>query len=456
MDCARADLGRILHESAINPCHCLNGADYFRADQQGLTPTGETALHRFLAFHTTSREALADFLNAAAASNRVDVAALLHHRNRAGATALHVALHRNSWHVAGIVDLLLQVAPQLAVTPMHCGTYPLHVLTGQSLTINSTVFAVLLQAAPSVATEQDVHGDTPLSLLYKNVLRFRWARAWELQGQPPQGFDTGSSSSSRLQKKDLSCMTIIAPDQFLECSLQLLEASAQHSHNNNSNHNHPRNKCCSWLTWHSICATDRCPPLLIRMLLHQILFQQQQEQGDTPACAASSVRRPFRERDARGRLPLHWAATAQAVSTRFLPSDCAPQHRTVLELVLTAFPAAASVPDGAGRLPLNVAVSNPTLLGIAGENNNSKSVAVRSPVKAVMALARTFPASLAVPDPETGLYPVLQLAATGSDIMSVDGDDDDADADNEDGVMDVLYRLLHTNPSVCNYHRQSI
>jgi len=467
MDCSRADLGRILQESAINPYHGLNGTDYFWADHQGVSPTGESALHRFLAFHTTSKEALEEFLHAAARSGRIDVAALLHQPNHAGATALHVALHRNSWHVAGIVDTLLHAAPRLAVTPMHCGTFPLHVVTGHSLTINSAVFGALLRAAPGVATEQDVHGDTPLSLLYQNVLRFRWARAWELQGQPPPDYDTlmSCSRSSRLQKKDLSCMTIIAPDQFLDCALQLLEAAANRTgtgsdYNNNNNTNN--NTCCSRLTWHSICATDRCPPLLIRMLLHQLCFQQQQQQqhGDIPAAASSSsssslIRRHFRERDAQGRLPLHCAAAAQA--TRCLPgATTQTTTTTVMELVLTAFPAAASVSDGSGRLPLHWAVANPTLQEEKKQQQQQHNQGVlRSPLKAVLALARTFPASLTVPDPETGLYPVLQLAATGSDIMSVDDDDDD-EANDNDGVMDVLYRLLHTNPSVCNYHRQSV
>lgn len=122
--------------------------------------------------------------------------------NDCGVTALHVAVHRNSWHVVEFVDCLLHAFPTLASTPMkESKTYPLHIVMGHNITIQESVFYSLIQADPAVAAKQDYRGDTPLSLLWKNNLRFRWARAWELFNTVPD-YTTG----------DLSWITVISPE----------------------------------------------------------------------------------------------------------------------------------------------------------------------------------------------------------------------------------------------------
>ena len=102
-----------------------------------------------------------------------------------GITPLHVAVYRNSLHVDKIADLMLNwkrssneylsldedtKEVSLASIPMACGSYPLHILTGQNLTLKEELLKILLHADPRVPFIDDVNGDNPISLLWKNTL----------------------------------------------------------------------------------------------------------------------------------------------------------------------------------------------------------------------------------------------------------------------------------------------
>jgi len=515
MDASRAHLSRLVQAAAMHRHEYNNNAGggdsvgsyyYYRADCSGKGEGGDTtprylppvpALHRLVALHTTTAASLDEFLDKQQQQSRrihQQHHNILFQQDEAGATALHVALHRNSWHCGDLVRTMLLRASNgrhLAATPMQHGrTYPLHVVTGQSLTIDPNVFDLLLAAAPQVAACQDALGDTPLSLLYQNVLRFRWAREWE-QGRQCRNhrrdsyYSDGSSSSynnggaaaaaasspstsTTVTHKDLSCMTIIAPDQFLDCALRLVEAqqqAQQHAHNILDRETGAPD-CCQYnnnkqqLSWHAICATDRCPPLLIRMLLHQQLWLDCNDNSCSSNSNSASSSLVFRECDENGRLPLHCAAAAQAVSCLHLPADCARQHQTVLELVLAAYPNAATVADRTGRWPLHYAVSNPSLMVYGKDDSRPEDDAdvqkfgssSSSHLQAVLLLARTYPTALTVPDPVTGLYPVMQLAATLRGKAAT-AEEEDTTTTSELGV---LYQLLHSNPSVCNFHLEGV
>jgi hypothetical protein len=99
---------------------------------------------------------------------------------------LHVAVYKNSVHVEKIVKLLLdwnsssdcshtssidaRKKCSLASIPMKCGSCPLHIVTGQNLTIKEELLKTLLSADSSVVLKEDANGDNPLSLLWKNTL----------------------------------------------------------------------------------------------------------------------------------------------------------------------------------------------------------------------------------------------------------------------------------------------
>ena len=139
-------------------------------------------------------------------------------RNRMGATALHIAVWRNSWHAGDVVELLLHANPEeskeggegvtssltptpppplsLASIPMRCGAYPLHVACGlPHLTLRSEILRSLLDADPTLAFAEDVNGDNPLSILWKNVLRYRWARSAERGEDGCAGYGGGGGYS---------------------------------------------------------------------------------------------------------------------------------------------------------------------------------------------------------------------------------------------------------------------
>lgn len=108
----------------------------------------------------------------------------LHDQDSRGITALHVLLYRNSLHVDKIARLFLDwdgssnefskdeqsKAVSLASVPMECGSYPLHLLTGQNLTIKEELIETLLSADPRIPFVDDINGDNPISLLWKNTL----------------------------------------------------------------------------------------------------------------------------------------------------------------------------------------------------------------------------------------------------------------------------------------------
>lgn len=103
----------------------------------------------------------------------------LHDQDLRGITALHVLVYRNSLHADKLAKLFLDwdgsssenpKKVSLASIPMVCGSYPLHLLTGQNLTIKEELLETLLSADPSIPFKDDINGDNPISLLWKNTL----------------------------------------------------------------------------------------------------------------------------------------------------------------------------------------------------------------------------------------------------------------------------------------------
>jgi len=391
---ARSELSQIPLEHQQGDDH-----KYYFRDRRGRDGNGDSSFHRLMALHAPPA-AIVNFLRHMAAHQRElilsdsdddsegdtaysdlpDPLSLLSQDDR-GCTPLHVAVHRNSWQVDVATRMILEKFPVLASVPMHCGSYPLHVAMGHSMTIHPAVVDALVRADPSVCWREDCRGDTPLSLLWKNVLRFRWARQWEVDGIVPCRIESSG---------DLSWMTMIAPDQFRDYALRLV---------------HPFADGCA-VTWHTVCGTPRCPPLLVRLLL------EPDQSG--------YVKGGLYDRDDRGRLPLHCAAGAASVTCDFLPDSVRRGAPTVLELLLDAAPSAASSPDASGSLPLHYALRRSSDLPIESD---------------LIALIQAYPDALRFPDPVTNLYPAQQLASrlTG-------------DYDGKECFHDVLYCMIVDSP----------
>ncbi|KAL7570458.1 hypothetical protein ACA910_004244 [Epithemia clementina (nom. ined.)] len=372
--------------------------------------------------------------------------------NAKGVSALHVAVYRNSWHVDQIVQFLLQECRELASMAMRpCGSYPLHVLTGHNITIRKEVLDLLLQAEEEVRRssssrngynvddnkivwKEDAGGNNPLSLLWKNVLRFRWARQWEGEGVGPPPTPPPIATPScpltekdMTRKRDLSWMTVITPGQFLDYSLTLLQAA----------YGRP------YLNWHDVCGFPRCPPLLVRLLFHEQqreerqtgLWRENEQQRSFFVSGCRSLDRCIYSRDEQGRLPLHRAAEALAVNQNSLPSTFDGQFTPLVQLLLhfsqvngkdfmaasnslvTTSPAA--VVDGKGRFPLHYACFNKSSTTLTG-------------------LIVACPEALRVPDPMTGLVPA-QLVATRCDFTH---------------QLNLGYQMIQACPEIVTLHQQ--
>lgn len=328
------------------------------------------------------------------------------HQNEKGVTVLHIALYRNSWHVEKIVELLLTASKMhlsnsgqsktgLASIPMEGGSYPLHIWCGHSLTIRTRVISSLVEADPDVVVKADIHGDNPLSLLWKNVLRFRWATCIE-QGKKNVDCIDG----------DDSWMTVISPQQFMQYSLIMIRG--HHVSNTESKDN---------VSLHTICAMPNCPPLLLRLAMIPKYKQMFRVCGDVGLL------------DEHGMLPLHHAASKPAVNSKFLPAQLQENGiKNVIELLLDAYPEGARVVDIFGRLPLHYALENQCIQ-----------------VEAILALVRVFPESLRFRDPNSNLYPFVQAAVTTN---SADWGGTTTRFDDDESNVCISYRLLRQCPDV--------
>ena len=339
--------------------------------------------------------------------------------NYKGVSALHVVLYRNSWHVYDIAKLLLQECPALATMAMRpCGSYPLHVLMGHCVTLpKQHVLDLLLQQPDggNMVWKEDKGCNNPLSLLWQNVLRFRWARRWEEDdvAPPPSFMRNGSKQqtkgSIRGRGGDLSWMTVISPCQFMDYSLAMLQAAYRRNH----------------LTWHDICGFPRCPPLLVRVVL---LCQQLDKRPPIWPCNNNGsvypqvgimVEGSIFAKDEHGRLALHRAADSPAVININLPLSLRQgQITSLVELLLLqqqykqpigvqhhnqdsaaaiASEAAAAVLDDMGRFPLHYAC-------------------FKQSVRTVARLIVAYPEALRASDPMTGSHSSKFQISNGSHL----------------------------------------
>jgi ankyrin repeat protein len=294
-------------------------------------------------------------------------------QNINGATALHVAAFRNSAHVGTIIDLLLDwdsvnraERDSLASIPMNCGSYPLHVLTGQNATIQQHALESLVLADPTVVRKEDINGDNPLSLLWKNTLRFRWA------------IDVmeGSTYIDYIREDDrCSCITIIPPGKYMVFSRLMILAALGRAVSNTTIKND--------ITFHELCSIPRCPPLLFWLARSSKYNALLRIVGDVHSV------------DDQGMLPLHHAVQQRPVSYRFVPEYLKPQSRkTLVGLLLEEYPESAMVVDSNGRLPLHYALES----GYLKESD-------------LLTLVKLHPDSLRVQDPLSGLYPFMLVAS---------------------------------------------
>jgi len=335
-------------------------------------------------------DAVRGFLQAYQAEHNGSCRKLLLQRDaKTGATALHVALHRNSWAVTEIVRLLLEVAPELArmtmtsITNNNDNVYPLHIACAHFCNRDdkSDLLGMLLYHCPEAANAALTGGtgETPLRVLF---------------GSDTKKNDSTLQKKHHEQQEQRSFFLIEPAMQIAQTALGGSDSTTRHR-----------------MTWYSLCGLTRCPAELIELLLEQ----QETSIEDPPHGVVRFDRRCcfLKPDSATGRLPLH-AAAAQG-------------DDALVQLVLQQAPAAASHCDGQGRLPLHCAVSNTN-------TNITTFVLVR--------LARAYPEALSVRDPHTGLYPFLAAASGNKNYNN----------NSQEQVATRSFELMKMDPTVfyCN------
>lgn len=256
---------------------------------------------------------------------------------------------------------------------------------------------ILLQADASAVRKEDANGDTPLSLLWKNVLRFRWAQQDHITLQDEEevddDLDSGSisdssgNSNNRRQRRRPSWMTVISPEQYVEYSLLLIRAALGKINNDNDS-----------LQLGDVCRMPRCPPLLIRLLLQYpnkfVMVTQY-------------------EKDSQGMTPLHHAARVNAVTHQMVPINVLNKMKqsSVVDMVLQAFPSMACIKDRQGRIPLHYALEKDFPNSDNNNMNMVDGISLDDQKESLYRLVQANADSLGLQDPVTGLYPFALLAS---------------------------------------------
>ena len=503
MNQAAAELDRILRHIAsdhhgTNGDFTIDSLFYFKTSDgyQGYIPYyffdkhgvehrfGTSSLHRLVAMHCPGH-AVEDFLSHMSHHRQlVDITGSNHYQQSrpphtilcvdppkigyqtsSGATALHIAVCRNSWYVEETTKILIQAYDDeqhqlvrqgrlqpyeirsLASIPMTSGTLPLHVVCGMHTTVRRDLLTVLLDADPTAAIRDDMNGDNGFSLLWKNVLQFNWARKMERGDHPIAFIDNCAESLPTWQ-------TIIGRDEYWKYSIIMLRSVLHANSEGQSNVESSAedgdaldvDMVEDQVKLHDISAIPRCPSLLIRMALASCKFRSQLSEAD----------------EEEGMSPLHHAARAEPYTTKYLPfpqavslpgllerskadaeniQPAARSHNidkvplclnleSVLDILCAIYPNAAAMLDRSGRLPLHHAL-------LSGKTWNA----------GIKTLFDAHPEGLGRVDPQTGLLPFMAAAAAAC-RQNITKHDEMNGKDREQEAFTTSFLLLRKRPEV--------
>jgi hypothetical protein len=244
---------------------------------------------------------------------------------------------------------------------MKCGSYPIHVACANNVCIRDGLWRSLIETDPVVILKEDIHGDNPLSLFWKNVLRFSWARRTE------------SGQRIVCRDGDLSHRSLITPERYWRYSLFLVKHAKSVVHCRQLQ----LHSFSQVVTIHDMVAMPRCPPLLVRLALWNPMWA-----GDATTRDVVS-----------GKLALHCAAAAKPFDASYMPPHARNVvPKSVIEILLEANPRSAHVKDNSGRIPLHYAIES----GVASAAD-------------LFLLWNAYPGGMRVQDPITKLYPFMLL-----------------------------------------------
>ncbi|KAL7543154.1 hypothetical protein ACHAXR_013253 [Thalassiosira sp. AJA248-18] len=243
------------------------------------------------------------------------------------------------------------------------------------------VLVTLLQANPITVTWKDYEGLNPLMRL--------WVRYFVLVGE--------HIISNIKQPSDLNSDLVEAWQKSL---LLLKVMSAMENRNDGKQHSEREDTASPFLTVHASSSVD-CPRCVVRIAT--VLFPQE-----------------LLKRDEKNRLPIHIAAAAPVYAvhdlrgegftiddamfdddperraSRPMKKECKYKEPSVIDILLSGDPSAASERDRHGQLPLHVAIMRGKTLD-----------------QGVQALVEAYPDALEAMDNQTNLFPFMLAASVG-------------------------------------------
>lgn len=293
---------------------------------------------------------------------------------------------------------------------MKCGSYPIHVACASNIPIRDGLWRSLIERDPIVVLKEDINGDNPLSLFWKNVLRFSWARRTE--------------SGQRIVCRDgnLSHLSLITPEGYWHHSMFLVRYAKSVMHSAQLQ----QRLFSPIVSLHDIVTVPRCPPLLVRLAMWNPMWA-----GDA-----------FTREATTGKLALHCAAAAKPFDNSYMPTHAGNLiPKSVIQILLEANPRAAFIKDNFGRIPLHYAFES----GVASSAD-------------VVLLLNAYPGGMRVQDPITKLYPFMLLVTRVVNKNHVDSPRRFSNFFSEleqpwkTNQVDTAFIMLRRCPEVVSYH----
>lgn len=291
-----------------------------------------------------------------------------------------------------IMRALLSTSPELASAQDIFGQTALHLLCAQP-NVPREELIELLQVYPQAVTIEDAHQKTPLHYAWENFRRGLYHEETEFVS-----FETRDDEHTTfLQNLQLLCLAGTTGDLKMPPKWNLVSAFVQLS----------------------IYQPMQLFDYILSVRFDNDL-QQCDEDGMLPLHYASISSRGWgglrgeseftvlenvlmnypkatRNRNDAGDLPIHLSAKSASFYSWCMSNEVSSSHPCNTNLLLRADPETAKLRDGAGRLPLHLAI-----MSNKPWNNGISS------------LLKEFPTALTIPEPTTGLLPFM-MASVGKE-----------------------------------------
>uniref|UniRef100_A0A6U5IGP4 Uncharacterized protein n=2 Tax=Corethron hystrix TaxID=216773 RepID=A0A6U5IGP4_9STRA len=333
-----------------------------------------------------------------------------------GYTPLHEALlhHRP----IGVIRSLLEVSPASALVKNWRGELPLQIAI--MMRVHMDILRLLLMAGPSAVTSQDKDGLTPIHWAW--IKHIADPKSHEPVGQYVSDLRRVPEEYGSLVERTVSefesaegevLMGLTAGLGSFWPKVELMLRVVQQGTG-------------KFRVVHAAALTQ-CAQAILRMA--RVMYPQQ-----------------LREKDEKGRLPLHLAASRADIRWSCGQWQSEKYEIPVVDKLLKLFPRGSRVSDNEGRLPLHIAIERERRQWM-GISDTGKNVRETNPVGSLL---NAYPASIGCRDGKTKLYPFMmaaigdvshQASSSREGMMGITSEKDNA-------ILTRIFMLLRAEPSL--------